>query len=202
MIKGIIFDLDETLIKLPVNYNKIQSELKILFNTTDNFSPLISTIISKANNESELIKKSFSIISKEELKAIESMQIIEGSLHIIKKIQSLKISIFLVTMQSKDVVTKVFERMKLSTNTFSKILTRDDIPDRLKQIKKILNVLTLNPQDVLVIGDRIHDMESAKKAGCPSILVNRELESKNYQFIQVKHIANLDIEKFLKTNCY
>ena len=37
MIKGIIFDMDGTLIRLPINYEKIFKKLKILFDTNDEF---------------------------------------------------------------------------------------------------------------------------------------------------------------------
>ena len=35
MIKGIIFDLDGTLIQLPINYDVVQKNLKELFNISD-----------------------------------------------------------------------------------------------------------------------------------------------------------------------
>lgn len=47
MIKGVIFDLDGTLIKLPINYNKIFEKLNDLFKTNDEFKPLIPTILKK-----------------------------------------------------------------------------------------------------------------------------------------------------------
>ena len=57
---------------------------------------------------------------------------------------------------------------------FSSILTRDDYPDRFKQIQKTCESLNLIPSDVTMIGDRIHDINSANQANCKSILVNRD----------------------------
>ena len=51
MIKAIIFDMDGTLIRLPINYEKIFKKLKILFDTNDEFKPLIPSIISKSNGD-------------------------------------------------------------------------------------------------------------------------------------------------------
>ena len=51
MINGIIFDLDGTLIRLPIRYEVIFEKLQNLFDTQDEFKPLIPTILEKANNE-------------------------------------------------------------------------------------------------------------------------------------------------------
>ena len=45
MSKCIIFDLDGTLIKLPIRYELIQKKLKELFKTESEFTPLIPSII-------------------------------------------------------------------------------------------------------------------------------------------------------------
>ena len=57
---------------------------------------------------------------------------------------------------------------------FSSILTRDDYPDRFLQIQRTCESLNFNPSDVTMIGDRIHDINSANQANCKSILVNRD----------------------------
>ena len=49
MNKCIIFDLDGTLVKLPIRYELTQKKLKELFNTEFEFSPLIPSIIEQAN---------------------------------------------------------------------------------------------------------------------------------------------------------
>ena len=49
MSKCIIFDLDGTLVNLPVRYELIQKKLKKLFNTESEFTPLIPSIIEQAN---------------------------------------------------------------------------------------------------------------------------------------------------------
>ena len=51
MIKGIIFDLDGTLIQLPINYEIVQNNLKFFFNTSKNLSPLIPTIVELSKND-------------------------------------------------------------------------------------------------------------------------------------------------------
>ena len=45
MIKGIITDLDGTLIRLPINEDEIKDKLRAYFHTNDNLVPLIPSII-------------------------------------------------------------------------------------------------------------------------------------------------------------
>jgi len=49
-------------------------------------------------------------------------------------------------------------------------------PDSFEQIKNSLKNICLESSDVLMVGDRIHDVESAKKAGCIPVLKINEIE--------------------------
>jgi len=197
MIKGIIFDLDGTLIQLPINYEKIQKNLKILFNTTDEFSPLIPTIVKKTDNDKEKLHNAFDMICNEELHATQNLLILDGVTELIKSLKNMKIPLFLVTMQCRKIIPVVLEKMNLELNSFKMILTRDESHTRLEQIKTILELNQKNPEEILVIGDRIHDIKSAEKAGCKSILVNRKIDGLENGIICIEKIKDLKIENFL-----
>ena len=78
MTKCLIFDLDGTLIKLPIRYEILQNNLKNFFHTEDNFSPLIPSIIDQAKSNQKVIDDAFKIVCDEELIATESLEEIEG----------------------------------------------------------------------------------------------------------------------------
>jgi len=193
MIKAIIFDLDGTLIRLPIDYNKIQNMLRELFGTSENFIPLIATIIKKAQDDKEKILKAFEFICREELLSIDKMEIIDGALSLLKDIQSQKIILSLITMQCKEAVTRILSKLNMSNNMFSIIISRDESYDRLDQIKKTVEKLSVTPNEVIVIGDRIHDIKSAQKVGCKSILVNRKKIDINVETTIVEKLIDLDI---------
>ena len=193
MIKAIIFDLDGTLIRLPIDYNKIQNMLRELFGTSENFTPLIATIIKKAQDDKEKISKAFELICREELSSIDKMEIIDGALSLIKDIHSQKIILSLITMQCKEAVTRILSKLNLSNNLFSIIISRDESYDRLDQIKKTVEKLSVSPNEVIVIGDRIHDIKSAQQVGCKSILVNRKKTDINVEITIVEKLTDLDI---------
>lgn len=171
MIKAIIFDMDGTLIRLPINYEKIFKKLKILFDTNDEFKPLIPSIISKSNDDSVLLQNAFDIICEEEIVASKDFEVIDGTIDILNYLRSKNFKLCLVTMQCQNAAKFALDKIQIS-KFFSSIITRDDANQRSDQIKKSLQTLELNPENVLMVGDRIHDVHSAKQVGCHAILFN------------------------------
>ena len=196
MIKGIIFDLDGTLIQLPINYDNVQSKLKLFFNTTENLSPLIPTIIELSKNDQNKIKTAFSLICKEEILASKNFKIMNEAIEVLKFLKSKNLILCLVTMQCRIALKEILYKMNI-LELFDFIISRDENHDRFEQIENSLKYTCLNSSEVLVIGDRIHDVESAKKAGCIPILKINEIK-KNPSFdckminnlIEIKNLIN------------
>ncbi len=88
MIKGIIFDLDGTLVRLPIRYDLIQNNLKKIFNTQDEFKPLIASIISHARGDSSKINEAFESICQEESRAVDEIKIIENAFDVLEFFKS------------------------------------------------------------------------------------------------------------------
>ena len=90
-------------------------------------------------------------------------------------------------MQCKNAAKLALDKTQFS-DFFTSIITRDDSTQRSEQIKNSLDLLSLSPQHVLVVGDRIHDVHSAIQVGCSAILFNAE---KQHSFKESKVISNL-----------
>ena len=175
MIKGIIFDLDGTLIKLPINYNVIQINLKELFNISEDLKPLIPTIIKMSKNDHEKTKSAFDLICKEEILASKNFKIMNDAIDILKFLKSKHLILCLVTMQCRNALEKILLKMNIS-DLFDSVISRDENYDRFEQIQKSLNNISIPPSEIIVVGDRIHDIESAQKAGCVPILKINEIK--------------------------
>lgn len=193
MIKAIIFDLDGTLVKLPIKYDKIYDHLRHLFQTDENFQPLIPSIIKNADKDKIKLDDAFEFLCKQEEIASDYLEIIDHSIEILNYFHLRKFTICLVTMQCRRVAEKILVKMGVSS-IFSSIITRDENSDRLEQIKETIIRLNLFPQNVLVVGDRVHDMECAKKAECHYILSSPEKVGK---YPQYETISNLSMLKTL-----
>lgn len=189
MIKGIIFDLDGTLVRLPIRYDLIQSNLKKIFNTHDDFKPLIATIVSSAKEDSFKLNEAFESICQEETRAADELEIIENAFDVLQFFKSKQLKLGLVTMQCGKAVEKILAKSD-QFKVFSSIISRDDSYDRKEQIEKTLEKLALRSDEAIVVGDRIHDVVSARKVGCRAILVNRE-KIKNVDVETVEKLANL-----------
>jgi len=187
MIKGIIFDLDGTLVRLPIRYEIIFKKLQNLFDTQDKFKPLIPTIIEKANNDTKLIQEAFDLICEEEVLAANNFQVIDGAIDVLDDFKNRNFSISLITMQCTKAAKLVLDKMQIY-DFFLSITTRDHSHHRPTQIKKSVEMLSLSPDKVIVIGDRIHDVKSAKQVGCSAILFNKD---KLHSFEECKVISEL-----------
>lgn len=189
MIKGVLFDLDGTLVHLPTDYKIIQEKLKNIFQTGEQFSPLIPSIVAKANGDKSKISKAFEMICDQEMIAIQNLESIQGVNEIMGFLKTKNCLLCLVTMQCRKAAMEILNKLGI-TDFFSNILTRDESYDRFEQIQRTLEKIKLNPEQILVIGDTIYDMECAKKAGCQYILLSDKNESDNDLKI-IKNLADI-----------
>jgi len=161
-IKLVIFDLDGTLVNLPIDYNKLKDEFaKIL--KTDNLTP-ISEKLSKIDDD--MRKKVFEVWTRFEFEALPRMEVIKEGIELYRKFNDKIRS--LVTLQGRKITMVILERTRLS---FDFIVTREDSLLRSKQIEMVIRKFGVNPDNVLVIADRRSDKEAAEKIGCRFIYV-------------------------------
>ena len=191
MIKGVIFDLDGTLIQLPINYDIIQKNLKEFFNISENLKPLIPTIIELSKNDQNKIKTAFSLICKEEILASKNFEIMDEAVEILKFLKSKNLILCLVTMQCRAALNEILYKMNI-LDLFDFVISRDENYDRFEQIQNSLNNISLNSSEVLVIGDRIHDVESAKKAGCiPILKINKIKKNPSFDCRIIRNLVEI-----------
>jgi len=196
MIKGIIFDLDGTLIHLPIKYDIIRKDLQNLFKTNNEFIPLIPSIIQNAPND-KMIHEAFEIICKEELVAADKLEIVDDAIDLLNQLHP-KFSLGLVTLQCRKATEKIISKMGVD-NLFLHVLTLDESTDRINQIEKMVALLNLSSDEVVMIGDRLNDVVSATKVGCNSILVgNKKLPQNEHKIRVVAKLSDLKNERLLE----
>ncbi len=179
MLKGVIFDLDGTLIRLPVRYDLLRDQLRRLFQSKSDFFQLIPSIVDQAKGDPTMVRTAFELICVEELLGTSKIVIIKGALDLLHQLKSDNKILGLVTLQCRKAARHIINNVEME-GLFSSILTRDESYDRHDQIEKTLKSLGLLPGETIVIGDRLNDIEAAERAGCKSILVGRKpLENEN-----------------------
>ena len=169
---AVIFDLDGTLVTLPVDWEAVRRELIEYFKTEDAFLPLFKTIDTRTTQKPEARSRVFSLIDNYEVAAAKESKLLVGVLDIFNHLFG-KAKLALVTMQGRRVCSQLLGMYGLS-RFLELSLTREDSLDRSVQLETVINRLVTEPRDSLLVGDRMNDVNSAKQVGVPVALVSRK----------------------------
>jgi HAD superfamily hydrolase (TIGR01549 family) len=157
LIEAVIFDLDGTLVQLPIDYERLFLEFGRIMKT-DNVRPLTKTIPQLDDKTRENV---FEAWEKAEREALANLTVKDEGMTIYKKFSDIPKA--LVTMQGKTLAQSVIENLRLS---FNFVISRENSLNRLEQLEGALKKLGVSPQNVLLVGDTEEDYRAAKEAGC------------------------------------
>jgi len=157
MIDAVVFDLDGTLVNIPINYKKLYRKIEKLMRVhqIEGLTKTLQTI----NKEERM--KAFEVWNGEELQALPEMTINDKGMKLYN-VYSNK-PLVLVTLQGRQTADIILKKLKLK---FQFIITREDSLDRVEQIKIAIKKLEMDPRKVLIIGDRESDAIAAHEIGC------------------------------------
>lgn len=208
-IKGIIFDLDGTLIKSSINFlemkKKIIDYLKSLnlnFQIEDAASTSIPELIEYAINKVEdeelkrkILKEANKLMNMEELKSLTSVLPIEGVKETLKTLKSKGFKIGVLTRGCREYALKSLEKTCLK-DLIDCLIARDDVekpkPNPVSALK-LIEKMKLNSKEVLMIGDHVLDFLCAEKAGIKFIGVLTGFSSeKDFKKIGCKVIKSVN----------
>lgn len=157
MIEAAIFDLDGTLVNLPINYESLYEEFKGIIGTQD-IEPITKTVAALDVLRKERVFDRWTVA---EFAVLRKMTLVKEGMSLYKQYEGKPRA--LVTMQGKKTVEKILNTLNLS---FQTIITREDSLDRVTQIKQATKKLRLKPESVIVFGDRDTDKTAAESVGC------------------------------------
>jgi len=165
VIEAVIFDLDNTLICLPIKYEELFQQFEAIMKT-DNVRPLTKTI---PRLDEETRKKVFEVWEKAELEASKEMKENSEGITIYQSFPKQRKA--LVTLQGKALAETVLS--KLRGLAFSAVVTREDSLDRTEQLKIIMQKLRVPPSRILFVGDAEGDVSAARSVGCHFLKVRK-----------------------------
>ena len=158
MIEAVIFDLDGTLVRLPINYEALFEEFKRIMRVPE-VRPVVDTIARLDGNTRETVFRAW---DRAELTVVEEVAANEEGMDMYKLHRDKRK--VLVTLQGKAIIAEITKRNGL---TFDFILTREDSLFRTEQLLKAISLLKAEPRKVLFIGNTESDAAAAEKVGCP-----------------------------------
>jgi HAD superfamily hydrolase (TIGR01549 family) len=157
VIEAVIFDLDGTLIHLPVDYERLIREFEKVAHV-ESFHPLLE-VVSKLDEATRV--KVFKVWDLAELAAAPKTTVNNEGMNLYDSFA--KKPKALVTMQGKALVAAMLEKLGL---TFDVVLTREDSLSRTEQLKTASQKLNARLENVLFVGNSENDMVTAKQVMC------------------------------------
>jgi len=162
VIEAIVFDLDGTLVRFPIDYETLFEEFRRIMGVCE-VHPVVEVVSRTDGKTRELV---FNAWDRAEL-AVASNTVVneEGMKTYIEFFEKPKA---LVTLQGKKVVEVVLKQFGLEFDT---IVTREDTLFRTEQLKIAIAQLDVEAGNVLFVGDTEGDAAAAGKTGCKFLKV-------------------------------
>jgi phosphoglycolate phosphatase len=162
VIEAVVFDLDGTLVRLPIDYEALFEEFKRIM-CVDEVRPLVD-VISRANGRTRALV--FKAWDKAEATVSGKITVNEEGRETYRKFASTRKA--LATLQGRTIVEAVLKQFSL---VFDFVVTREDSLIRVDQLTKAINLLKAEPGNVLFVGNTEGDAAAAEKAGCQFLRV-------------------------------
>lgn len=180
--KGVIFDLDGTVVDSKLDFDLMREEIGI-----PNNEPILEFL--EKQTDQDFINQAMDIVHKHEVKGGQESTLIRDFQNFYDFLKEKKLPTGILTRNSKEVADATISKHNLE---FDIVLSRDCCkpkphPDGLIDIAKKWKIET---QNLIYIGDFKFDLETAINANMPNALI---LNNKNSEF---KLMADMTFEFF------
>jgi HAD superfamily hydrolase (TIGR01549 family) len=163
MIEAAIFDLDGTLVDIPIDYHMMLVEFKRILGV-DEVRPILVTL-SKVTDAQKL-RQIFDSWQEYESAVTDKITPCPHGIKLYQEHQNKPKA--LVTMQGKKTAETILAKFNLSFDT---VVTREDSLSRTKQLQFAAKQLKVPLRRVLFVGDKAGDEAAAHKLHCQFIKV-------------------------------
>ncbi|OHB54010.1 MAG: hypothetical protein A2Y07_02180 [Planctomycetes bacterium GWF2_50_10] len=171
-INVVIFDLDGTITEPILDFDQIRKEI--------GFGPHAGTILEEMEHMTELEKKrAFAIIDAHETAAVEKSRLNAGVRETLDYLAVKKIQTGIITRNTKENALAVAAKHSLN---FDHIVDRFDGPVKPDAwgVLRLCEIFNTPPEQVIVVGDFLHDVQAARAAGAVSVLLKNHKNAHDF----------------------
>jgi HAD superfamily hydrolase (TIGR01549 family) len=160
MLRCVIFDLDNTLVDSDLDFAAIKAEIG-----TD--EPILEYRAAAGESEKQRVDE---ILERHERRAASTCGLCEGAVEMLSFLRARGIPAALLTRNSRQSVNTVLARLKLQ---FDFVISREDSAPKPspEPIHMICRRFGVRPEETLMVGDYLYDIQAGQAAGAKTILV-------------------------------
>jgi phosphoglycolate phosphatase len=173
--KYVVFDMDGTLISLPVEWDKVRSDLRRLTGTSLEFNPFFLDFQAIVAKDPSLFAPMLKTVDDHEVKAAEGAKLEPGAIEALALL-SKRAKLSMVTMQGRACSTAILDRLGIG-KFFASKFSREDSMDRATQLGMALKSLGAEKERSLFVGDRINDLNAARTVGVRFVMIRKRPDS-------------------------
>jgi len=173
-ITSILFDIDGTLVQLPINWNDVVTTIRSsLKDGRISFLGFVAKY-----HGTDLFWQIHKQLEELELEAVKDMRILDNASKYLSRVCK-RYSVGFITMQSRTVAEKILSILGVDRcpNSLGVLSTREDSRSRIEQIARAVKAVGVEPKHVLFIGDKVLDAVAAVLNGVNAIVVLRNPRS-------------------------
>jgi len=185
MLRGIIFDLDGTLVRQALDFEAIRREIGLPSKT-----PLLEALAKMPVHHRT---SALAIIDRHECLAAANAELLPGVCDFLQRLDARGVRRAIFTRNSRASVCAILDRCRLVG--FEPLMTRDDGPFKPdpQGIWQICTAWDIALAEALMLGDYLYDIQAGRAAGCLTALVThgRELPFANEADILLQSLEQI-----------
>jgi len=162
MVKGIVFDLDGTLVDSQLDFDAMRREMELPAEM-----PILEAL---ARLDPQQAARCQEILHRHELAGAERATLLPGCRELIEKLHACDVKLAIATRNSRHITAVTVEKLEIPIEA---LFTRDDGPVKPHPwpVEEACRLWAVEPAEVVVIGDFRFDVECGRAAGCRTVLL-------------------------------
>lgn len=196
-IEAVIFDLDGTLANFNLDYKALRAEVRSylmrtgvpasVLNVNENIFEMLNKTEIYIKNKlkskeafNEVRTQALNIAEKYETEAASSTSLLPGAVETLQELEQMKIKVGICTTSGEKAVKYIIQRFKIS-KYFNAVISRDKVKyvkPNTEQYELALKIMNTKPQNTIIVGDSIVDMQSSKETKAISIGLTTGISTK------------------------